>query len=138
MYHLHTNLLKLFAKMLQSSRRCEMKIQIVEHEKDLQVIIQCRQIDEQVTRLKSYIELFDNKIFPTCCVSQFIRYTVKNRVNYIHRHYRIIKVRGVQNMGNRENMKNREKWFEVIQELRLDNTRKQNKSTYHFGHNSCC
>lgn len=39
-----------------------MKISIMEHEKDLHVIIQCRQINEQVTRLKSHIELFDNKI----------------------------------------------------------------------------
>lgn len=39
-----------------------MNIEIVEHEKDLQVIIQCQQINEQVTRLKSHIELFENKI----------------------------------------------------------------------------
>lgn len=39
-----------------------MNIEIVEHAKDLQVIIQCRQKDEQVTRLKSHIELFDNKL----------------------------------------------------------------------------
>lgn len=39
-----------------------MNISIMEHEKDLNVIIQCRQIDEQVTRLKQHIELFDNKI----------------------------------------------------------------------------
>ena len=39
-----------------------MNIQIVEQQKELQVIIQCRQADEQVMRLKSHIELFDNKI----------------------------------------------------------------------------
>lgn len=39
-----------------------MNIEIVEEEKDLQVIIQCRQVDEQVKRLRSHIELFDNKI----------------------------------------------------------------------------
>ena len=39
-----------------------MNIKIVEQEKDLQVIIQCKQVNEQVTRLKTHIELFDNKI----------------------------------------------------------------------------
>lgn len=36
-----------------------MNIKIVENEKDLQVLIQCKQVDDQVTRLKSHIELFD-------------------------------------------------------------------------------
>lgn len=40
-----------------------MDIQIVEHMKEtLQVIIKCRKIDDEVTRLKSHIELFDKKI----------------------------------------------------------------------------
>lgn len=40
-----------------------MNIQIVEHIKDaLEVVIKCRQIDDQVMRLKSHIELFDHKI----------------------------------------------------------------------------
>ena len=38
-----------------------MNIDIMEHAKDLRVTIQCRQVDEQVNRLKSHIELFDNK-----------------------------------------------------------------------------
>ena len=39
-----------------------MNIQIVEKEKDLQIIIKCQQINEQITSLKSHIELFDNRI----------------------------------------------------------------------------
>lgn len=39
-----------------------MKIEIEEQKKELQVIIQCIRADEQVNRLKSHIELFDNKI----------------------------------------------------------------------------
>ncbi len=39
-----------------------MNIEIIEHEKELQVVIQCRQIDEQVNRLKSHIEMFDNRL----------------------------------------------------------------------------
>lgn len=39
-----------------------MDIQILEKEKELQVIIKCKQVDEQIYRLKSHIELFDNKI----------------------------------------------------------------------------
>ena len=39
-----------------------MYIEIVEHEKDLQVIIKCKQVNDHITRLKSHIELFDNKI----------------------------------------------------------------------------
>lgn len=39
-----------------------MDIKIVEQKKDLQVIIECTQVNEQITRLKSHIELFDNKI----------------------------------------------------------------------------
>ena len=40
-----------------------MNIQIVEHMKDtLHVIIKCRQIDDEVIRLKKHIELFDKKL----------------------------------------------------------------------------
>lgn len=40
-----------------------MDIQIVEQAKEpLQVIIKCRQIDEEILRLKSHIELFDRKL----------------------------------------------------------------------------
>lgn len=39
-----------------------MNIEIIEHEKDLQVIIKCKQLNEQVERLKTHIEIFDNKI----------------------------------------------------------------------------
>ena len=40
-----------------------MEIQIVEHKKDhIQIIIKCRQIDREVLRLKSHIELFDCKL----------------------------------------------------------------------------
>lgn len=40
-----------------------MNIQIVEHnETNLQIIIKCKRIDNQVMRLKSHIELFDNKL----------------------------------------------------------------------------
>jgi len=39
-----------------------MNIQIVDNEKDLQVIIKCKQVNDQIIRLKSHIELFDNKI----------------------------------------------------------------------------
>lgn len=39
-----------------------MNIQIIENKKDLQVIIECMHVNEQITRLKSHIELFDNKI----------------------------------------------------------------------------
>lgn len=39
-----------------------MEIHIMENEKNLQVVIKCRQVNEQITRLKSHIELFDNKI----------------------------------------------------------------------------
>lgn len=40
-----------------------MDIQIVEHkENNMQIIIKCRQIDNEVIRLKSYIELFDSKL----------------------------------------------------------------------------
>lgn len=39
-----------------------MKIEIVEQEEDLQVVIKCRQINEKIRRLKTHIELFDNKI----------------------------------------------------------------------------
>lgn len=40
-----------------------MDIQIVEHIKEaLQVVIKCKQIDDEVTRLKTHIELFDSKL----------------------------------------------------------------------------
>lgn len=40
-----------------------MDIQIVEHKKsNMQIIIKCRQIDNEVIRLKSHIELFDSKL----------------------------------------------------------------------------
>lgn len=40
-----------------------MNIQILENLKDaLQVVIYCRQIDDEVLRLKSHIELFDRKL----------------------------------------------------------------------------
>ena len=39
-----------------------MKVKIVDQQKELQVIIECQKLDEKVTRLKSHIELFDNKL----------------------------------------------------------------------------
>ena len=40
-----------------------MNIQIVEHnENDMQIIIKCKKMDNEIIRLKSYIELFDNKL----------------------------------------------------------------------------
>lgn len=40
-----------------------MDIQIVEHkESNIQIIIRCRQVDSEVIRLKSHIELFDSKL----------------------------------------------------------------------------
>lgn len=40
-----------------------MDIQIVKHkENNIQIIIKCRQIDNEVIRLKSHIELFDSKL----------------------------------------------------------------------------
>lgn len=39
-----------------------MDIQILEKESKLQVLIKCKQVDEQINRLKAHIELFDNKI----------------------------------------------------------------------------
>lgn len=40
-----------------------MDIQIVEHkENNIQIIIKCKQIDNEVMRLKSHIELFDSKL----------------------------------------------------------------------------
>lgn len=39
-----------------------MDIQIIEHIKEtLSVVIQCNKIDDEVMRLKSHIESFDNK-----------------------------------------------------------------------------
>ena len=41
----------------------KMDIQFVEHkETSLQIIIKCKQIDNQILQLKSHIELFDNKL----------------------------------------------------------------------------
>ncbi|MBO5207914.1 MAG: LytTR family transcriptional regulator [Lachnospiraceae bacterium] len=40
-----------------------MDIQIVEHKEcNMQIIIKCKQIDNEVIRLKNHIELFDNKL----------------------------------------------------------------------------
>lgn len=40
-----------------------MNIQIVEHnENDMQIIIKCKKVDNEIIRLKSYIELFDNRL----------------------------------------------------------------------------
>lgn len=39
-----------------------MEIQIQEKESKLQVLIKCQQFDEHIRRLKSHIELFDNKL----------------------------------------------------------------------------
>lgn len=39
-----------------------MDIQILENETKMQVIIKCQQVDENIHRLKSHIELFDNKL----------------------------------------------------------------------------
>lgn len=40
-----------------------MDIRIVEHkENNIQIIIKCKQVDSEVIRLKSHIELFDNKL----------------------------------------------------------------------------
>ena len=39
-----------------------MEVQILENEKSLQVIIKCKQADEQIGRLKTHIELFDKKL----------------------------------------------------------------------------
>ena len=39
-----------------------MNIQIVEQQENLQVIIQCTYINDEVKKLKSHIELFDNKL----------------------------------------------------------------------------
>lgn len=40
-----------------------MNIQIIEHTKEtLQVIIKCRQINDEIIRLKSHIEVFDRKL----------------------------------------------------------------------------
>ena len=41
-----------------------MDIQIIEHIKEtLSVVIQCNKIDDEVMRLKSHIESFDNKLY---------------------------------------------------------------------------
>ena len=41
-----------------------MDIEIIEHMKEtLSVVIQCNKIDDEVMRLKSHIESFDNKLY---------------------------------------------------------------------------
>lgn len=39
-----------------------MNIRIEEQAKELQVVIKCKEVDNRVIRLKSHIELFDNKV----------------------------------------------------------------------------
>ncbi|MBP3569706.1 MAG: LytTR family transcriptional regulator DNA-binding domain-containing protein [Lachnospiraceae bacterium] len=39
-----------------------MEVHVLENEKKLQVIIKCKQADEQIDRLKTHIELFDKKL----------------------------------------------------------------------------
>ena len=39
-----------------------MNIEVIENQENLQVIIECQKINEQIKRLKSHIELFDDKI----------------------------------------------------------------------------
>lgn len=39
-----------------------MDIQVLENEQKLQILIKCKQADEQVNRLKAHIELFEHKI----------------------------------------------------------------------------
>ena len=55
-----------------------MDIQIIEHIKEtLSVVIQCNKIDDEVMRLKSHIESFDNKLYAqkdgTQILGKFIR-----------------------------------------------------------------
>lgn len=50
-----------------------MDIQIIEHIKEtLSVVIQCKKIDDQVIKLKSHIELFDNKLYAQKGGAQFL------------------------------------------------------------------
>lgn len=40
-----------------------MDIQIIEHIKEkVQVVIKCRQVDDEIIRLKNHIEMFDKKL----------------------------------------------------------------------------
>ena len=49
-----------------------MDIQIIEHIKEtLSVVIQCNKIDDEVMRLKSHIESFDNKLYAQKDGTQF-------------------------------------------------------------------
>lgn len=49
--------------MYNNSRGEKMDIKIVEHkENHIQVIIKCRQVDHEVMKLKSHIELFEHKL----------------------------------------------------------------------------
>ena len=50
-----------------------MDIQIIEHIKEtLSVVIQCNKIDDEVMRLKSHIESFDNKLYAQKDGTQFL------------------------------------------------------------------
>lgn len=50
-----------------------MDIQIIEHIKaTLRVVIQCNKIDDEVMRLKSYIESFDSKLYAQKDGTQFL------------------------------------------------------------------
>lgn len=50
-----------------------MDIQIIEHIKEtLSVVIQCKKIDDEVIKLKSHIELFDNKLYAQKGGTQFL------------------------------------------------------------------
>lgn len=50
-----------------------MDIQIIEHIKEtLSVVIQCKKIDDEVIKLKSHIELFDNKLYAQKGGAQFL------------------------------------------------------------------
>ena len=52
-----------------------MDIQIIEHIKEtLSVVIQCNKIDDEVMRLKSHIESFDNKLYAQKVVSFYRNY----------------------------------------------------------------
>lgn len=54
-----------------------MDIQIIEHIKEtLSVVIQCNKIDDEVMRLKSHIESFDNKLYAQKTVGTFIQWLV--------------------------------------------------------------
>lgn len=54
-----------------------MDIQIIEHIKEtLSVVIQCNKIDDEVMRLKSHIESFDNKLYAQKDGRTFIQWLV--------------------------------------------------------------